>query len=73
LKKVYNPSSESTNITQIVSDSFSENKLKTPSINNTISNIRKTNNLNKLQLGTISEETKKMNDESEYFSENSNK
>lgn len=71
LKKICNtPASASTNFT---ADNLSENRLKTPSTNNTSYNRKSIKIGQNIELGTISEETKKMNDDSDNYSETSKK
>ena len=74
MKKISNtPMSTSTNFTTINSDSFSENKLKSQNNNsNFTGNEIKSNKISRNgKLGTISEETKKMNADSDELSETS--
>ena len=75
LKKVCDtPMSVSTNLTTVISDSYSENKIKTPSTNNNQNKEKiKKKVKGKFELGTISEETKKVTNDSDGNSENSNK
>jgi hypothetical protein len=79
LKKVCDtPMSVSTNLTTLVSDSYSENRMKTSTGGNNNSHLRdkkKKYPKGKFELGTISEETKKAynNNDSDNYSESSNR
>lgn len=72
LKKITNtPMSASTNFTTINSDTFSENKIKSQNYSSVGIEIKNNKILRNGKLGTINEETKKMNVDSDELSENS--